>query len=91
MGLESVEIVLDCEDAFGIKLKDEDCSNVCTVGDLQELRVREFQAQHPEQRLSSITRRLMIHQIRVIVSETLGVDYDKTVPQARFVEDLKMP
>ncbi len=91
MGLESVEIVLDCEDAFGIKLKDEDCSNVYTVGELQELCIREFQTQRPDQELSSTARRLMIHQVRVIVSETLGVPYDKAVPDARFIEDLKMP
>ena len=40
MGLDGVEIVMECEDAFGIKIADADAGVITIVGQLQELCVR---------------------------------------------------
>ena len=36
MGLESVELIMDVEDAFGIQIADEEASKIVTVGELYE-------------------------------------------------------
>lgn len=34
MGLESIELVMDCEDTFGISIPDDEASKMLTMGDL---------------------------------------------------------
>ena len=37
MGLDTVEIVMRCEEVFGVELPDSECGQVLTVGDLYGL------------------------------------------------------
>lgn len=90
MGMQSVEIVMACEDEFDIKLPDEMVTDVYTVGELQEVCLREIGRLHPGRLLDEDAKAIIMHQIREIVSEAIGVAYEKTVPAARFIEDLKM-
>ncbi|MBO6514201.1 MAG: hypothetical protein JJ974_09590 [Phycisphaerales bacterium] len=90
MGLDSVELVMECEDHFKIVISDEDASKTYTVGELHELCVRLVERTYPEFKMDDAQRAAMFHQVRMIVSEQLGVRYERTVPEARFIEDLKM-
>jgi acyl carrier protein len=91
MGMESVEMVMDCEEAFGIKISDQDAGATHTVGELHELCVRLMDEQRDGSELGSEARENVLHQVRVITCENLGVDYDRAIPSAHFVKDLGMP
>lgn len=87
MGLDGVELVLECEEAFGIKIPDADASATMTVGELQALCMRLIEVARGTP-LGNAERFNISETVRVIVSEQLGVKMDRVVPEARFVEDL---
>ena len=90
MGLDGVELVMECEDQFKIVISDKEAGDTDTVGELHTLCVRLVQRFHPELDMHDVQQAEMLHRVRVIVSEQLGVDYERTVPEARFIEDLRM-
>lgn len=87
MGLDGVELVMECEDQFKIVISDKEAGDTYTVGELHTLCVQCF---HPELEMHDVQQAEILHRVRVIVSEQLGVDYERTVPEARFIEDLGM-
>jgi hypothetical protein len=48
MGLESVELVIEVENTFGITIPDESATKIVTVGDLNELILRKLEENRPE-------------------------------------------
>lgn len=84
MGLETVEIVLEIEDAFSISIPDDRANRVRTVGDLVEL-VRELVVakRGNDARVMSIEP-----HVRLIVSDQLNIPLQRIASDSRFVEDL---
>ena len=90
MGLETVELVMDVEDVFEIKIPDEDAQHVLTVGDLHQLCVRLIVEHHPQIEMHEARKAAVLHQLRTIICNQLGVRYEKTGPEVRFIGDLKV-
>ena len=84
MGLDSVEIVLDVEDAFQIDISDEEARKVFTVGELYNLILSKIDVQ--EQNRKQDVWELLCK----IVVRILGVKPELVTPEARFVQDLRM-
>ena len=81
MGLDSVELVMEVEDRFGIKIEDEEATKICTVGDMFRI-VREKVQHSSDEQLWESLRGLIAEELRVPVQEIR--------PESRFVEDLNM-
>ncbi len=92
MGLDSVELVLECEDAFGIKIADADAEMVTIVGQLQELCIRLIEEQTPVAKMSSglwaEQKEAIREKVREIIAEQMGMKIEKILPESRFVQDL---
>lgn len=87
MGLDGVELVLECEDCLGIKPADADAGRVFTVRGLQQLcarLAREQQAQplNPAQEIG------IREQVRVLIAEQMGIPLDRVTPGAELGRDL---
>ncbi len=78
MGLDTVEIVMEVEAAFGLRIPDEDAAKVVTVGDLARLVAR----------LARSNEGAVFPQIREIVSKQLGIPLERIIPKAEFLRDL---
>ncbi len=91
MGMESVELVMECEDEFDIKITDHDAHITTTVGELHALCVRLIEEQHQDIKIGPDASDRIMHRVRTITSEVLGVHYDRAIPDAHFVDDLNMP
>ncbi len=89
MGLDGVELVMECEDAFQIRIADADAAVTETVGQLQSLCIRLVEEQ-TQTTLSQERREAICQEVRVIVSEQLSVKIHRVIPEARFVQDLGM-
>jgi len=90
MGLDGVELVLECEDKFGINIGDLDAERTETVGQLQHLCIRLIQEQTDRSHLSDQQKSELNRTVREIVSEQLGLDLDRVRAEDRFIQDLGM-
>lgn len=90
MGMDSVELVLECEDAFQIRIPDADATVTDTVGQIQELCIRLVEEQVQSHPVSPEQQASIHEQVCVIVSECLGVKVQRVKPEARFIQDLGM-
>jgi acyl carrier protein len=92
MGLDIVELVMEIERTFAIDIPDADAERLRTVGDMYEyLRARvEPEAWAPQPPDADPTDDpLWIDLLDVIETET-GVERERLVPGASFVEDLDL-
>lgn len=83
MGMDAVELVMRCEDAFGISIPDEAASKVVTVGDLYDLilKLTADRAEGPTRTSSAAFYRLRQGLV------ACGLDRDHVLPTSRL-EDL---
>jgi acyl carrier protein len=84
MGLDTVEIVLAVEEAFGLEISDATASQIFTVGELHAFLVAELT------RLGrpGIDPANVYEELRDIICRQLGVEPAAVLPDARFVKDL---
>jgi acyl carrier protein len=84
MGLEDLEIIMEVEEAFGIKIPDEDCTRILTVGGM---------AHYVENRLYGTTTPLAetrcatargLYALRRAMMSTLGVERAAIRPKAKL-------
>ena len=86
MGLDTVELVLSVEDAFGIKISHESAAKLTTVGELHECILEQLaQLQRP-----NINRDITYDLLRNLICFQLGVEPEEVIPNARFVHDLRV-
>jgi acyl carrier protein len=91
MGLDSVEIVMDIEDHFGIEVTDAEAGRCARVGDLfacviAKLEAGETTKPQPEQ----WTRPQVLEEIRDIIAEQAGVRRDRITLEASLTGDLRI-
>ena len=83
MGLDSVELVMNVEDHFGIEIPDRAAEKLLTVGDLHTFVVEELQR---------IGRprdpREVFVELRELICDQLAIQPELVIPEARFVKDL---
>lgn len=85
MGLDSVELVMSAEEHFGIEIPDRIAEQLPTVGSLHNYIVAELQRiEKPRD------AEVVFAELREIICEQLGVKPERVVPEARFVQDLKI-
>jgi acyl carrier protein len=87
MGLDTVELVMEIEEAFDISIPDDRASKMLTVGDVYEF-ILEKTTDATLQSSASLTAADVWNSLQLIVAEQLGVDRSIVVPHARFVQDL---
>ena len=85
MGMDQVELVMEIEDTFGVRVPEEEAQLMSTVGDVTEWLVAELRADAPH---GKWTRAQVQQQLYRIISSQLGVREEQLHPGARFVEDL---
>jgi acyl carrier protein len=93
MGLDVVEIIMECEDEFGIAIPDEDFSAVRTAGDLHALVMRLLREGQParERRkrpAKNVSDTEAWQIVRKILAEQLALPMEKIQPDSRLLEDL---
>ena len=88
MGLESVELVMSTEEAFGIEITDAEAGKIITAGDLYGCvmtKLRQTGDSSPQPDAHAVWMRL-----RGVISEQLGVEIARILKSSRFVEDLRV-
>ncbi len=89
MGLDTVELLLDVEAAFQIRISNEEAETLKTVGALNEciarlVSERHAASGHPTVPAPEITWALLVP----IVVECLGVSPEQVRPEAEWARDL---
>lgn len=97
MGLDSVELMLEVEDEFKIRLSDPECEGVRTVADLVAL----VMAHLPRSAGAGLTagaaaveraagERAVLERVRWLTARQLGIPIERVEAESRFVEDLEI-
>lgn len=85
MGLDSVELVMNTEEHFGIEIPDHVAATLFTVGDLHGFVVAELsRAGRPR------SPEVVFAELRDLICDQLGIEPERVVPTARFVQDLRI-
>jgi acyl carrier protein len=83
MGLDSVELVMEFEDAFEMDIPDADAGKLQTVGDVTEYVWRRLAAEgRPRERDA------VLAIVCVITCEQCGTTLDRLTEQTSFINDL---
>lgn len=89
MGLDLFELDLEVEEVFDVELNEAELSHVITVGELWQLTLAALKAQHPERFASDSDFASQAWQELVrLISIQLGLERERVVESARFVNDL---
>src|SRR5690242_8048876 len=83
MGLDSVELILDIEDRFGVQIADEAASKTETVGDLCDMVIALVAG--PADRCLS---QAVFHRVRDAMMDVLGIERRRVMPSMRLDEAL---
>ena len=85
MGLDSVELVMNTEEHFGIDIPDKVAEALITVGDLHSFVVAELD-RVGRTRASDV----VFSELRELICDQLGIKPERVVLEARFVKDLNI-
>ena len=89
MGLESVELVMDIEEAYGITVPDNAMNNIYTLGDFHDLIDRLVKEQQPELWASaSFPKKLWPDIAHFATRNGYNSEPDTVTRASRFVEDV---
>ena len=87
MGLDIVEMVMALEEAFQVRLPEQELGPIRTVGELYDCLLRHLPPDHMHTAGKSYEGALWEHYLDVIERET-GADRHRLRPAATFVYDL---
>ena len=85
MGLDSVELVMNTEEHFGIQIPDHIAEKLFTVRSLHNFVVSELQRVGKPRDAD-----LVFAELRELICDQLGIKPERVVPEARFVQDLRI-
>lgn len=85
MGMDSVELVMATEEHFGIEIPDGVAATLVTVGGLHGFVVSELERVGRPRDTASV-----FAELRELICDQLGIAPERVVPEARFVEDLRI-
>lgn len=89
MGLDSVEMVLELEEAFEIRVPDEEAEHVRTINDLVEMVIRNLDPEEFPSRTGDEHLRLIVFEkTQRIVAGVLSIDPCRVTTTAHLIEDL---
>jgi acyl carrier protein len=86
VGLDTVELVMAIEEEFDLEISNESAATIVTVGDMHAFLIAELAKlgrPHADEKL-------IYSKMRDIISRQIGVEPEEVVPEARFVEDLRL-
>ena len=86
MGLETVEILMEVEDRFGVSVPDEVASNCVTVADLQRVLV-DLLVRKGRARSADLDDEVYRDLVRIIVDQT-GLKASEVRPESKWVGDV---
>jgi len=86
MGLETVELLMDIEDHFGVSIPDEDASRCITVGDTRDVVVRLLVAKGRED--SPTLRDEVFHGMVEIIAKQMAMKPEQITPDSTWVGDI---
>ena len=87
MGLDSIELIVQVENAFGIRFSDLEAQEADTVGGLYELVWKHIRYKNTE----ACNSQFVFHRIRSAVTEMSGVDRQTGTPASDMNEFLRLP
>lgn len=82
MGLDSVELLMSVEDAFGIKISDSEAAEISTVGEFYEAVWRRVNQRQ------DLERKEMENIMNLIIQDRTGVKLSQIKPESHIVKDL---
>lgn len=85
MGLDGVELVMECEDEFGISISDADAAATCTPGQLTELVIRLMHRDGTPPHASVCPTAMLFYQLRHRLIEE-GVPRSRIRPREQIHE-----
>lgn len=85
MGLDSVELVMSTEEHFGIEIPDDVAETLVTVGSLHGFVVSELERIGRPRAAATV-----FAELRNLICDQLGIKPERVVPEARFVQDLRI-
>jgi acyl carrier protein len=85
MGLDSVELVMNAEEHFGIEIPDHVAETLFTVGDLHGFVVAELNRSGRPQDPG-----IVFGELRELICDQLGIEPERVVPAARLVQELRI-
>ncbi len=85
MGLDSVELVMNTEEHFGIQIPDHIAESLTTVGGLHNVVVSELKRVGKPR-----DAEIIFAELRELICDQLGVEPERVVPDARFIQDLRI-
>ncbi len=85
MGLDSVELVIDIEEKFQIRISDDEAESIQTAGDLFHIVRLKLAASGRDYDPGGTWDRVVR-----IIHDNIGAPLDKIRPESRLVEDLGM-
>lgn len=81
MGLDTVELIMSVEDAFGISITDQQASRCETIRQLRDVVYDSLTEGEAD-------RAVILHKIYAIISEQMNINDESLTPDTNFVRDL---
>jgi hypothetical protein len=91
MGLDSVELLMEIEKEFSIRVEDREAEMVRTVQDLYDLvwmTIQRKARNHNES--ASISKNIAFSRTRELISISTGIELDKILPHHNLKKDLNL-
>jgi len=87
MGLETVEIIIEMEEKFGIQIPDEETADLAVLGDLNDYLLENYKDQL-KLKFGENYEVEVWGILRGVIKEQLGVEYSQLTRTAHIIHDL---
>lgn len=87
MGLDSVEILMEIEDSFGIEIPQHEAERICTVGDLYNAVWQKLEGKYSDKDTGT-SRQEMEMNINLIIADMAGLELEDITSDKKIADDL---